>query len=159
MEPDFQIEKKDWVAIVVVTAILAGGYVIYKNQPPKYYNQEVQQPPTYASASQTAGFFINSLYATVVTYTDDGFSPTDVSIPKGGTVIFKNSSSRNVRVASNPHPSHDGYPTKDGCVGSTFDSCAVIPPNVSWTFAFDFPGIWDYHNHLNPNQRGTITVQ
>lgn len=95
----------------------------------------------------------------IVTYTDGGFSPATITINKGDTVIFKNKSSSDMRVASNPHPLHNGYPTTGGCVGSTFDSCSDIAPGQSWSFEFDFVGSWGYHNHLNPSQGGTVVVK
>lgn len=95
----------------------------------------------------------------VVTYSDAGFSPASLTVKKGDTVVFKNTASDGVHVASNPHPTHDGYPTTGGCVSSTFDSCATTEPGQSWSFKFDIVGSWGYHNHLNPSERGTIVVQ
>lgn len=95
----------------------------------------------------------------VVSYTDSGFSPSVLTIKKGDTVVFKNSASVEVRVASNPHPIHNGYPTTGGCVSSTFDSCSSIAPGQSWSFKFDIVGSWGYHNHFNPGEGGTIIVQ
>lgn len=97
--------------------------------------------------------------ANTVTYTDSGFSPAVLTVKVGTTVIFANNASDAMRVASNPHPIHNGYPTKGGCVGSTFDSCANIAPGTSWSFTFDIAGTWKYHNHLNPGEGGTIVVQ
>ncbi len=156
--------KKNWLIVFGTAVVLSVGYMVYGNQPQKPAgssgNQRTQQTAaTVAAASQTAGFFIDSSYVILVTYNDNGFSPANVSIPKGGTVIFRNYSSKKLRVASNPHPSHDGYPVKNGCVESTFDSCSDIPPKISWSFTFDSPGVWSYHNHLNPSQSGIITVQ
>lgn len=99
-----------------------------------------------------------SASATVI-YTDKGFFPAPVTIRKGETVVFKNNASDSMWVASNPHPTHSGYPTTGGCVGSTFDACKNIPPGGSWSFTFDISGTWGYHNHLNPSESGTIVVQ
>jgi plastocyanin len=96
---------------------------------------------------------------TMVTYTGSGFSPATVTIPQGGTVIFKNAASVGVWVASDPHPFHSGYPTTGGCIGSTFDSCKSIAPGDSFKFTFTFIGSWGYHNHMNPGQRGTVVVK
>lgn len=95
---------------------------------------------------------------TVVTYTDSGFSPKVITVVKGTTVVFKNSASDGVWVASNPHPIHSGYPTRGGCLGSTFDSCSSIAPGGSWPFTFNIVGTWGYHNHLNPSEGGTVVV-
>ncbi|MDP2741270.1 MAG: hypothetical protein Q8O66_01100 [bacterium] len=153
--------KKDWLLVLGTAAVLTVGYVIYANQSQKPAGSSGNQQTavTAAAASQTAGFFIGSSYVMLVTYNDNGFSPANVSIPKGGAVIFRNYSSKKLRVASNPHPSHNGYPVKNGCVGSAFDSCSDIPPKVSWSFTFDSPGAWNYHNHLNPSQGGIVTVK
>lgn len=96
---------------------------------------------------------------TVVTYTDTGFSPATITINKGDVVTFKNMASDDVWVASNPHPQHTDYPTTGGCIGSTFDSCANVKPNDSWSFKFDIVGSWGYHNHLNHSEGGTIIVK
>jgi len=95
----------------------------------------------------------------VVSYTDSGFSPSTLTITQGDTVAFENKASDNMRVASNPHPIHNGYPTTGGCVTSTFDACGEIPPGHMWTFEFDIVGSWGFHNHLNPSEGGTIVVK
>jgi plastocyanin len=95
----------------------------------------------------------------VVTFDGTGFVPSVLTVQKGETVTFKNGSTQDMRVASNPHPIHNGYPTTGGCVGSTFDSCAMIPAGGSWSFTFDFVGSWGYHDHLNPSITATIVVQ
>lgn len=94
-----------------------------------------------------------------VTYTDSGFSPAVLTTKKGETITFQNASSRDMRVSSAPHPIHDAYPTTGGCISSTFDSCADIPPGQSWSFTFDIIGTWKYHDHLNLGKYGTIVVQ
>ncbi len=93
-----------------------------------------------------------------VTYTDSGFSPSVVTIKKGDTVVFKNESTTSFWPASDPHPLHNGYPTTGGCIGSTFDACAYIPPGGQWSFLFQFIGSWGYHDHLSPRQGGTVVV-
>ena len=147
--------KKDWVMVLLAAIVIAAGYYLYGRDDYKT-NKTGMAPET---NQQSSGFFIGSIYATIVNYNGSEFSPSSVSIPKGGAVIFRNYSPKNMRVASNPYPSNDGYPVKDGCVGSAFDSCSNIPPKVSWSFNFDMPGTWGYHNNLNPSEGGTVTVQ
>src|SRR5207244_484490 len=86
------------------------------------------------------------------------FNPQTLTVKKGDTVTFRNNASDDMRVASNPHPIHNGYPTTGGCVSSTFDSCSNTSPGDSWSFKFDIAGSWGYHNHLNPAEGGTIIV-
>ena len=138
------------VVIIIVVAVGVAAFMLFGNggasQAPSSGTPPTQSNPAPASSA-------------TVTYTDNGFSPSTVTIAKGGTVTFQNSASDDVRVASNPHPIHNGYPTTGGCVGSTFDSCKNIAPGSSWSFTFDFSGSWGYHNHLNPSEGGTIIVQ
>ncbi len=156
------MNKRDSIIIAATIAILAFGWFLYKQPDAKQQNslnQEMRKTTELAASIPQAANFIGSLYVAMVTYTDSGFSPSEVTIPKGGAVIFRNYSSKKMRVASNPHPAHNIYPAAGGCVGSVFDSCDNIPPKVSWSFIFDSPGTWGYHDHLNPGKGGTVIVQ
>jgi plastocyanin len=104
--------------------------------------------------------------AATIAYTDQGFSPDSVTIAEGETVAWVNQSSENLWVASDPHPLHDGY---DGTTRSEhcaagyqgplpFDSCTMIKPGESWSFAFTQAGTWGYHNHADDDMRGSVTV-
>ena len=95
----------------------------------------------------------------LVIYTDSGYSPKSLTIKKGETVVFKNESSRGMWTASAMHPTHNGYPTTGGCLGSTFDECEAIQPGGSWSFKFDFAGSWGYHNHVSASHFGKIIVE
>ncbi|MDO8664367.1 MAG: hypothetical protein Q7K44_02345 [Candidatus Liptonbacteria bacterium] len=156
------MNRKELILIFLVIAIIAFGWIMYgKNIPGNPQNATLQQEQKSATLAiaQASGFFIDKTYVVIVTYTDSGFLPSEVTIPKGSAVIFRNYSSGKLRVASNPHPAHNGYPTIGGCVGSTFDSCDNIPAKVSWSFVFDSSGTWGYHDHLNPDKGGTVAVQ
>ena len=111
-------------------------------------------PATVAPAATTAPTVVAPAATgqeNVVTYSDSGFSPATITIKVGDTVVFKNESSRGMRVASNPHPVHTDYPG--------FDSKNSVGNGESYSFAFDKAGSWGYHNHLNPGDGGTVVVQ
>lgn len=95
----------------------------------------------------------------IIIYTDNGFSPTTLTVKKGSSVDFQNNSQGSMWIASAFHPTHTAYPTTGGCIGSTFDSCSAIASGGSWSFQFDIVGSWKYHNHLNPGRFGTIIVE
>ncbi|MEX0652420.1 MAG: hypothetical protein WD153_03105 [Candidatus Paceibacterota bacterium] len=97
----------------------------------------------------------------VVTYTDDGFSPAEIEIQKGDTVRFENKSSDRMWVGADIHPTHSLYPVKssDDCLGSSFDQCRASVAGESWEFTFDEVGDWRYHNHTRASKRGTVTVK
>ena len=86
-----------------------------------------------------------------VRYLDDGFDPDRVAAEAGGEVTFVNESGVSFWPASNIHPTHQVYPG--------FDVLGPIAQGGSWTFTFDRPGEWRYHNHLDPGQGGVIVVE
>lgn len=81
---------------------------------------------------------------------DNGFNPQQVEIQKGETVVFENEDKEDHWPASNTHPTHQLYPE--------FDPKKPINPGKSWEFKFDKPGSWGFHDHLNPNNKGTMLV-
>ena len=87
----------------------------------------------------------------MVTYTDDGFSPTILRVKKGDTVTFKNMSTTGLWVASNPHPEHTSL------LG--FDSDRTLINGETYMYTFTQIGSWSYHNHLNSRFQGTIVVE
>lgn len=110
---------------------------------------------TGASATITLGA------AVTVTYTDAGFSPASVSVKQGQSITFVNKSSNKMWVASDPHPTHEGYSgtTKDqhcpDTAGTAFDECSFA---TTYTFTFGKAGSWGYHNHAAHDHVGTVIV-
>jgi len=140
-----------WAFIVIVVLVVGG--IIYFN------NRAKNNSTTSNNTTSTNQTFTPPTGSNVVVYTDSGFSPSTLTVAKGTTVIFFNNASDAVRVASDPHPLHNGYPTTGGCVSSTFDACANTAPGSQFDFKFDISGTWGFHNHLNPSEKGTIVVQ
>lgn len=85
-----------------------------------------------------------------VTLSEQGFSPKNIVILKGDTVAFKSLTGKPFWPASNDHPDHTIYPE--------FDPGRLIMPPATWSFTFDKLGSWGYHNHVNPNMLGSVTV-
>ena len=112
-------------------------------------------------ASENEGGGVVDAGQFAVTYTNDGFAPSALTIPVGSSVSFLNNSNRNFWPASAQHPTHRVYPeqTDDDCSGSSFDACQSIPSNQSWSFTFNEVGEWGYHDHLSPGKFGVIRVQ
>ena len=69
-------------------------------------------------------------------------------------------------VASDPHPSHQGYDgttrdqhcTTSDSAATPFDECALVATGGAWTFTFTKAGTWKYHNHTGAADVGSITV-
>lgn len=51
--------------------------------------------------------------ANLVAYSQSGFSPDTLKVKVGTVVTFKNDDSGSLWIASNPHPTHTGYPGFD----------------------------------------------
>ena len=101
--------------------------------------------PTLVSSSQAPVGKI-----AVIIMKENKFNPETVQIRKGDQVIFKNDDNRQWWPASNLHPTHGIYPE--------FDPLKPVDPGNTWTFIFNKPGIWRYHDHLAPRILGAVEV-
>lgn len=106
---------------------------------------------TGGSGSSGSGSTTTSPKTYGISYTNSCYSSSNVTIKKGDTVKFTNSSSRDMWPASDNHPSHTIY--------SEFDANSSIDPGGTYSFTFNKTGSWGYHDHLKPSCSGTITVQ
>lgn len=85
-----------------------------------------------------------------VTLTDSGFTPKDLIVKAGTTVVWLNKSGVAATVNSNDHPTHQLYPFLN--LGEFGDSSSV-------QLSFDKPGTYTYHNHYNATSTGTVVVK
>lgn len=99
-----------------------------------------------------------------VSYDGNSFSPSTVTIAKGGTVKFVDTAGSSMWVASGQHPTHtlyDGTSAPEHCASgytgpAPFDQCAA---GSSFSFTFTKVGSWGYHDHRNAGAFGTVIVQ
>lgn len=167
---------KTALAIIVVILVAAGAYFLFA---PKTHAPvtnpvtgdgtsaplETTNPPpadtNAPSVSAGASASVSANAPVTVMYNGTSFSPATVTVKKGGTVTFVNTSGSPMWIASNPHPIHSGYSgtTVDqhcpDAAGTAFDQCAT---GASYTFTFQKVGTWGYHNHANHGATGTIVV-
>ncbi len=120
------MKKSSLILILLILIVAAAGVFLIKNS-----SQKTNQPVT-------------------VLMEEDRFTPENLTIKKGTTVIFKNVDKVPRWPASNIHPTHTIYPE--------FDPLQPIDPGQSWNFQFDKVGVWKDHDHLIPSIRGIITV-
>lgn len=92
----------------------------------------------------------NQAAAVIITYSNSGFSPKDITVKAGETIEVKNTSSRIVQFDSDPHPVH----TDNRQLNIEF-----IDPGKSKTFSITNTGTWGFHNHIDASETGKITVQ
>lgn len=100
-----------------------------------------------------------------VEISSNGFSPEELKINRGDKVIFLSVDEDLHRPASNIHPTHKLYPGSgiEKCDTNEknliFDACRSLNQGESFSFTFNEAGTWNYHDHLLPRIRGTITVK
>ena len=86
-----------------------------------------------------------------VSFTDTGFSPSNISAIVGDTVRWTNTTAATfVEIASDPHPVHTFYPALN---------LGILAPGESKTLVFGEIGAYTYHNHLHPDTGGTIIIR
>ena len=116
--------KNALIAVVVVVGIALAGYLLF--------TYKAAAPATDMTATSTPEMSGDmAAESTLVSYTDAGFSPKDVTVSVGETVRFVNTSSNRMWVASDEHPTHtdyDGTSTREHCAdgvatNGTFDQC------------------------------------
>ncbi len=139
------------IALTVVAVLIIGGIALalsnhYKS--PVSTFQSTPAPST--AATNSSGASQSQSQATSVSYDGSSFSPAQITVKAGQTVIFKNTSSVTVQVDSDPHPIH----TDD-----TDLNVGTIAAGQSKTVTVNKTGSFSIHNHLNPSQKGSITIQ
>ncbi len=82
---------------------------------------------------------------------ETGFQPATVSIAAGTTVKFVNNGQAAHWPASDLHPTHNILPE--------FDADKGLETGETYEFTFTKVGTWSMHDHLFPNNTGTITVK
>ncbi|MFA5990645.1 MAG: hypothetical protein WC794_00155 [Candidatus Doudnabacteria bacterium] len=85
-----------------------------------------------------------------IDYDGTKFAPQTLNIKVGDYVIFKNTGTTSFWPASDPHPSHTGYPG--------FDAGKAIAAGGKYQFQFEKVGTWGFHNHLSPEAVGIVIV-
>jgi plastocyanin len=177
------------IAVIVALIVIVGGWYWYAN----YYQTPIAASPstntttntnpngadtnpngamgsTDTSGSSSVNADVNAGVTTggaptsvTVTLTSSGFSPSNVTVKKGGTVTFVNQGGGQMWIGSDEHPTHTEYDSTNrqthcaaGYTGAKpFDQCAT---GNSYTFTFTKAGSFDYHNHTQPTQNGSVTV-
>lgn len=150
------MSSRNLIAVVIVLVLLfaAGWWYIksFKQEPvvvpsPSVSSDQSQSSP---SASATSSGQINQ-QEVKVSITSSGYSPKTVTVKAGTKVTWTNNTQGNATVNSDPHPAHSTYPP--------LNTVGLIKPGESKSFVFTEKGTYNYHNHLNAAQTGTVTVE
>ena len=94
-----------------------------------------------------------------VIISEKGFIPDFIRISPGTTITWVNQDETPHWPASDFHPSHSQYPTKEkGCLGSMLDVCHSMDKDEQYSFTFSKKGNWGIHDHLYPATSMTVEV-
>lgn len=85
----------------------------------------------------------------IVKIKKSSFEPSVATVKRGTSITWINEDSLAHQVASDPHPIHSDLPGLES---------KVLPMGGTYTFEFITPGVFGYHDHLNPSIRGTIII-
>ncbi len=135
------------IGVVAIVAVL-GAAVIYT-----VINANKSAAPaatsSTSSTSSSSSTTNNQNVASVITYDGNTFSLSVNTITAGSQVEVKNTSSSDLNFDSDPHPTHTDEPELNQ---------GDIAPGQSKVFTITKKGTWGFHNHLDPTQHGSITV-
>lgn len=119
----------------------------------------VTPPPAPAYVPPTSGLVqpvlpLSSQADIVVDMTTIGFSPADLIIQKGQSVIWTNRDRASHQIAT---AAADTYPSNGPT--AAVSSCGVIKLGDSCKVTFSSIGIWKFYDKLNSKFTGSVTVK
>lgn len=130
------------LVIGALILVFGAGILILNN---KSVNQ-VTQKLTQINSNQPT---VVAKKEVIVDVNENGFSPETITIKAGARVVWINRTKGTVTVNSAEHPTHLLYPPLN---------LGEFGKGSSVQLVFDKPGTFKYHNHLIPNQTGTVVV-
>lgn len=159
------IHKEKTIIILLIAFILIGGTAVLIFLPDLTANQNIPTIPprndggyqavstTKPTASETLKkasiSYLGRDGVYVVQYTDTGFKPTTIQIPKGKSVRFINMSGKSLRIFTD---------AVNDPKFTVLNESKSIGKGGTYTFSFDLAGLWAYHNENNVSDHANIVV-
>lgn len=134
--------KKLLIALLVL--VLAGGGVYW------FVIRDTTSTDTTKKEDAKKLTTADVIKGTIVTYTDDGFEPSEYLGVAGKTLTVQNDSSSDLDFESDDHPTH----TKNSEL-----NVGTVKSGESKTVELSEKGEWGFHNHDNSSHTGSITVE
>lgn len=147
--------KTPWVlgAVVVVAVATVIAYVVNMDHNPA--DQTVQDTPSAPKPSDTSKESqlsedkVERKEGVVILFTDEGFSPKEYTVRANQKVTVKNDSSVQLQFSSDDHPTHTEQPELN---------LPVLQPGEEASFTPTRVGNWGFHDHINDQYTGSLTV-
>lgn len=85
-----------------------------------------------------------------ITATQDGFEPSELTVKRGTIIAIKNESGVRVQFSSDNHPTHRK---------NSEMNLKILAPGESDSYTAETAGEWGFHDHINDQWTGKITVK
>lgn len=142
------------IGIVIVVIALASGGIAWAlssgNVQPDEHSDNSTSSDGSKTTNQTTKQNNDEPAAATLTYTSNGFEPSNITVKSGDKIKIANKSGSRLEFSSDPHPSHTINPELNA--GDTENG-------QSTTITVTKTGEWGFHNHYNASDRGSITVE
>lgn len=139
------MSRTSWsIAVLILVLALAGAVFLIRNQ------GAAAPDAAQHTGSGNAAVGANGV-SYVVTYTDDGFSPSPVTVLPGTTVTWSNQSSHVMWVETTG-------PGGDCGSAQAFNSCKKIGTGGSYSHTFKDAGTYPYFNQEHSQDTGIVIV-
>lgn len=156
------IHKSSNIPAIIILVILGGIFYFYKNTSTKMIPPAVDKSNLAPQGVPIKKESADKIPTSTVIYADTGFTPKTITIKKGTRIVFVNKTTNKMWIASDPHPTNQGYSGKPRTAhcpdtsGTAFDQCNT---GNNYSFIFNKVGTWGYHNHMVDQDRGVIIVE
>jgi len=143
--------KKSYLIIIitVLMLVLTFGFIFLRNETANAPSGDSSEQSEVAEKQTETDNEEEAVTKNEITYSDDGFSPGDITVNEGEEVVIINNSSEALDFASDDHPTHQT---------NSELNVGLIEPGERDSFS-PSKGEWGYHDHLNSSATGTITVR
>ena len=118
-------------AVLAVLLVIGLGLLIYRFVNPQVVDKEVAK-------------------VAYISITDHGFVPSEITVDRGTSVVWRNETTDPHQIASNPYPERDDLPS--------LNSDSHLQPSSEYSYTFDKTGTFGYHDYLRPTTSAKITV-
>lgn len=130
-----------FIVIVVVVLVAIGVFALQKSN-----NGNSSYPTSNTPSKTSSSSTNNSPSGSTINIRNMMFTPSQITIQKGGTVTWTNNDTTTHTVIDDL--SNVGGP-----------SSGDIAPGSSYSFTFNKIGSFQYHCRIHPSMRGTIVVK
>src|SRR5579883_3210500 len=127
-------------AVIIIVIIIIGGVIALTHKS----NNNTTTPPANSSSTSSTTTTNQSAVAGTINIRDMMFTPSQITVPKGGTVKWTNNDTTTHTVVAD--------------LGNGPNS-GDIAPGQTYSYTFTKSGSVQYHCSIHPSMRGTIVVK